>query len=144
MNKVVKLNLHIFSQNAQLGMDFIPIIGQHGINLKNFCDEFNNMTSVIHKGFLLRLTVIINKNKTFIIKMKGIHLPFLIKYIIGENQKKISKYQLYIIFSIIFEFNQLFDIDLPKDIIFINVLDKLEKLNIDIVDELSETEEFLE
>ena len=132
----INLKLIIPAQSAQLGMDFIPTIGQHGINLKNFCEDFNEITSNIYKGLPLRINIQIYTNKLYIINIKGIHLPYILNFYIKENlenrKKEINLMDLYKIYTIVLQTNKLFKIELQEIEILENLINKLFSYKINI------------
>jgi large subunit ribosomal protein L11 len=82
-----------------------PMLSQHGIDVKQFCNMFNNETKNYDKGFLLKVVLNVYKNNTFSYIIKTSPLFFLFELTseilkISNNYKKIkgiSLYNLYII-----------------------------------------------
>jgi len=131
---LITLSLNIPAQNAKMSSDFIPIIGQHGINLKQFCDEFNKMTNDIFEDVLLKVKVYINPNKTFIIKINGVNSPFLFKYYLNKNGKNISILDFYNIVMCNYKINKIFDNEVNLDKLIVDLYFKLKIYNIIIKD----------
>lgn len=84
-NILVSMSLVIPANEAKLGMDFGPVIGQYGLNIKVFCDNFNNITKKVYKGIPLRVYVNIFKDKNFEIIVKGFDLRFFIDFFTKDN-----------------------------------------------------------
>jgi hypothetical protein len=129
---LVTLSLNIPSQNAKMSSDFIPVIGQHGINLKQFCDEFNKMTIDIFEDVLLKVKVYIYPNKTFIIKINGVNSSFLFKYYLNNNYKNISILDFYNIVMCNYKINKIFENEIDINKLIIDLKFKLKIYNINI------------
>ena len=129
---LITLSLNIPAQNAKMSSDFIPVIGQHGINLKQFCDEFNKMTIDIFEDVLLKVKVYINPNKTFIIKINGVNSSFLFKYYLNKNSKNISILDFYNIVMCNYKINKIFENEIDINKIIIDLQFKLKIYNINI------------
>ena len=84
-NILVNMRLVIPAGEAKLGMDFGPIIGQYGVNIKNFCDNFNIISNKVYKGIPLRILVNILKDRNFEIIIKGFDLRFFIDFFLKEK-----------------------------------------------------------
>jgi large subunit ribosomal protein L11 len=54
-----------------------PMLTQHGIDVKSFCNMFNNQTKHYEKGFLLKVILNIYKNNSFTFIIKSSPLFFL-------------------------------------------------------------------
>ena len=54
-----------------------PMLSQHGIDVKSFCNMFNNETKNYDKGFLLKVILNVYKNNTFSYIIKNSPLFFL-------------------------------------------------------------------
>jgi len=82
-----------------------PMLSQHGIDVKSFCNMFNNETKNYDKGFLLKVILNVYKNNTFSYIIKSSPLFFLFELTsevlkIQNNYKKnkgISLYNIYLI-----------------------------------------------
>ena len=82
---LVKISLVIPAGEARLGMDFGPTVGQYGVNIKFFCDKFNEVSSGIYKGIPLRINVKIYKDKNFDIFLKGFYIRFFIDFYLKDK-----------------------------------------------------------
>lgn len=131
---LITLSLNIPAQNAKMSSDFIPIIGQHGINLKQFCDEFNKMTIDIFEDVLLKVKVYINPNKTFIIKINGVNSSFILKYYINKNSKSISILDFYNIIMCNYNINKIFGNEIDLNTLIMDLNYKLKIYNLIIKD----------
>ena len=131
---LITLSLNIPAQNAKMSSDFIPIIGQHGINLKQFCDEFNKMTNDIFEDVLLKVKVYINPNKTFIIKINGVNSSFLFKYYLNKNGKSINILDFYNLVMCNYKINKIFNNEIEINNLIIDFYYKLKIYNLNIED----------
>lgn len=82
-----------------------PMLSQHGIDVKSFCNMFNNETKNYDKGFLLKVILNIYKNNTFSYIIKSSPLFFLFEltaeiFKIQNNYRKHKGILLYNIYLI--------------------------------------------
>ena len=131
MNNFVTLSLNIPAQGAKMSSEFIPIIGQHGINLKQFCDEFNKMTLEIYEEVLLKVKVVIYPNKTFVIKINGVNSSFLLKYYLS-NGSNITLLDFFNIVYCNYSINKLYNNEINLNDLIVNLYCKLKIYNISI------------
>ncbi|WP_425483315.1 50S ribosomal protein L11 [Enterobacteriaceae endosymbiont of Donacia provostii] len=72
-----------------------PALGQHGINIMNFCKDFNLKTSNLEKGIPIPVVITIYVDKTFTFITKTPPVSALIKKILnikkGANKPKTDK-----------------------------------------------------
>jgi len=72
-----QVTLYIKAGEASTSPPIGPIITQFGIDVKQFCNNFNNDTKEFEKGILLKIIVSIYKNNTFTYVIKTSPLFFL-------------------------------------------------------------------
>jgi large subunit ribosomal protein L11 len=82
-----------------------PMLSQHGIDVKLFCNMFNTETKNYDKGFLLKVVLNIYKNNTFSYIIKSSPLFFLFEltaeiFEIQYNYRKLKGISLYNIYLI--------------------------------------------
>ena len=94
-NNNVYIELVIGANDAKMGQKFGPIIGQHGINIKLFCDTFNNLTKFLYKGLPVRIKILLKPNKDFEIIILGFLRKFFIDFFYKKNVNKISVKDVY-------------------------------------------------
>ncbi len=70
------------------------ILGQFGVKIKQFCDEFNSKTKYLPKGVLINTLVYIKKDKTFVIELINIPFNFLLQLSL-KNENKINLLDLF-------------------------------------------------
>ena len=99
MNNKITVSLIINSREAKMGMPFGSIIGQYGINIKEFCDKFNKISEKVLEGIPLRINVLIYKNRDFDIIIKGFDINFFIEFYLIKKDYLISKevYSIYLL-----------------------------------------------
>ncbi|QJC37015.1 50S ribosomal protein L11 [Enterobacteriaceae endosymbiont of Donacia vulgaris] len=72
-----------------------PALGQHGVNIMNFCKIFNSKTSNLEKGMPIPVVITIYIDKTFTFITKTPPVSAIIKKILGikkgSNKPKIEK-----------------------------------------------------
>lgn len=82
-----------------------PMLTQHGIDVRSFCNMFNNETKNFDKGFLVKVILNVYTNNTFTYIIKSSPLFFLFE-LASEvfdiernylNYRGISLYDLYLI-----------------------------------------------
>ena len=78
MKIIAQLKLKIVGAQATPKPPISPILGQYKVNIKNFCNVYNNKTLHL-KGILISTKILIFSDKTFKIILKGIPTVSLIK-----------------------------------------------------------------
>ncbi|QJC37422.1 50S ribosomal protein L11 [Enterobacteriaceae endosymbiont of Donacia thalassina] len=72
-----------------------PALGQHGVNIMNFCKIFNSKTSTLEKGTPIPVIITIYVDKTFTFITKTPPVSAMIKKILGikkgSSKPKIDK-----------------------------------------------------
>lgn len=107
INAFVKLKLQIGAGSATASPPLGPALGQRGVNIMEFCKQFNEKTQSlpgIEKGTPISVEIFIYSNKSFKFIIKGPPATILIKKFLGitkgssnpnkEKIGKISKQQL--------------------------------------------------
>ncbi|BBA85275.1 50S ribosomal protein L11 [endosymbiont of Sipalinus gigas] len=77
------IKLQIPSQEANPGPPIGPILGQKGINILKFCNEFNNKSINIEKGLIVSVLINVFSDKTFNFIIKNSPTSILIKKILN-------------------------------------------------------------
>ncbi len=99
MAKPIKANvrLHIKAGKATPAPPIGPVLAQHGINIGDFCQRFNE-ASRDQEGFTLPVEIIIFEDRSFDFKLKTPLASQLIKKAVGiekgsgePNRKKVAK-----------------------------------------------------
>lgn len=65
-----------------------PLLSQHGIDVRQFCNMFNNETKDFEKGFLVKVILNVYKNNTFTYIIKSSPLFFLLELASEELELK--------------------------------------------------------
>lgn len=75
-----------------------PALGQHGINIMDFCKEFNNKTSAFEKGLITPVVITIYSDRSFTFLIKTTPASVLLKKLAGikkgsgtPNKNKVGK-----------------------------------------------------
>lgn len=107
MNKKIKayVKLQLEAGKANPSPPVGPSLGQHGINIMDFCKEFNKKTNKIEKGLLTPVIITIYSDRTFSFIIKTTPASVLLKKVSGikvgsshvskKKVGKISKEQIY-------------------------------------------------
>jgi large subunit ribosomal protein L11 len=66
------------AQNATISPPIGPILGQFGINIMDFCKQFNDRSRYIEQDVLVFVDLILFKNKSFTFAIRTPPLSFLI------------------------------------------------------------------
>ena len=93
-----EVKLQVKAGEAVAGPPVGPALGQHGINIKQFCDEFNSKTSSLKKGLKVPVIISVYKDRTFSFIVKTPPASVLIKEALGlasgssvPNKDKVGK-----------------------------------------------------
>lgn len=107
-NKFIHLLLRIVSGQARSGPPITTTLAQHGINLPEFCKDFNEKSLEItaEEVELDTLVVVNTKTKKYKIKIKGLSVSYLID-IIYEKKSYLSFLDKYKIFLLQCFFNNI-------------------------------------
>ncbi|QJC35794.1 50S ribosomal protein L11 [Enterobacteriaceae endosymbiont of Donacia sparganii] len=97
MAKKIKtyVKLQVPAGNANPSPPIGPALGQHGVNIMNFCKDFNLKTNSLEKGTPIPVIITIYVDKTFTFITKTPPVSAIIKKILGikkgSNKPKIDK-----------------------------------------------------
>jgi len=80
--------INIPSQNAVMGSTFTPILGQYGVNIREFCNQFNLKSKNIIDGFPLNVILLTKSKDSFNFIYIGINLNYLIHFYFLLNNSK--------------------------------------------------------
>jgi len=62
-----KIKIHIPAGEAKPSPPVGPALGQHGVNIMEFCKAFNSQTEK-QKGFLIPVVITVYQDRTFTVK----------------------------------------------------------------------------
>ncbi|BBA84823.1 50S ribosomal protein L11 [endosymbiont of Pachyrhynchus infernalis] len=79
------IKFQIPSQEASPNPSIGSVLGQRGINIIEFCKDFNDKTKNIEKGLLISVIVNIYSDKTFLLSIKSPVTSFLLKKELNIN-----------------------------------------------------------
>lgn len=100
-NKFIRIPIRIIAGQARSGPPISTSLAQHGINLPEFCKEFNARSlEITNEEVEFDVIVFINtKTKKFTFKIKGLSISYLLD-IIYEHKKTLKFLDVYKIFLI--------------------------------------------
>jgi large subunit ribosomal protein L11 len=99
MAKKIKsyIKLQVKAQMANPAPPIGPALGQHGVNIMDFCKEFNNRTTKMEKGLVLPVVITVYADRSFSFIIKTPPTAVLIKKALGietasgePNKKKVG------------------------------------------------------
>lgn len=81
MSKEIKsyVKLQIKAGQANPSPPIGPALGQHGLNIMEFCKDFNHRTKIIDIGTPVPVIITVYTDKTFTFKVKTVPVSFLLK-----------------------------------------------------------------
>ena len=94
------LSLRLPAGQVKMGPPVGTILGQFGVKIKQFCDEFNKKTEKLPKGTLINAEIYIKKDKSFEVKIKNVPTNFLIQVASLKRDDIITFLDLYKIYLI--------------------------------------------
>jgi large subunit ribosomal protein L11 len=98
MKKIkAKIKIQIPAGQATPAPPVGPALAQHGLNIKEFCDKFNEMTKS-QQGFTIPVEITVFEDRTYTLKLKQPPVAELLKKAAGiekgsgePNKKKVGK-----------------------------------------------------
>lgn len=94
-----KIRLFVPAQEAKMGPPLAPILGQHQINLMEFCKEFNKQSTEYASGVLLPVRVRKLEGNKFVLYIRPPTIHFVLQQINGSDS--ISVLQIYDVFRFV-------------------------------------------
>jgi large subunit ribosomal protein L11 len=88
-----KIKIVLNTQSARPGPPIGPILGQYGVDINSFCNEFNKKTLFFKKNIPVLVFLYINKNRKYTLKIKMTPVSDLLKNI--SKYGTISLKQIY-------------------------------------------------
>lgn len=92
------IKLQIMPGKANPSPPVGPALGQHGVNIKGFCDEFNAKTKDMDPSLLCPVVITVKKDRSFSFEIKCPPMSALIKKKLGlpkgssvPNKDKVGK-----------------------------------------------------
>jgi large subunit ribosomal protein L11 len=88
------IRLVVPAKGATMSPPIGPVLGQYGINIMEFCKQFNEKTKDFHDGVLLTVLIYQFADKTFNFVIKNFVNSFLIKELLpltAETDTRLNK-----------------------------------------------------
>lgn len=131
------IKILVVSQSATISPPLGPTLGQFGINIKEFCDKFNEQSKIYDVDIVLNVTITLLKTKSFNFKIGLPSTSFLINEeeveIENENMNRyLSLISLYKIVNLkkTFEFY-------PETSIASSILGTIKSMNVFLINNLN-------
>ena len=105
LTKQLCIRLVLPAQEAVAGQTISVALGQHGVKTNEFIKQFNELSKKFIKGLFISILVFVFFDGSFIIEIKGINIPLLLKQFINEETQSIFFKDL-ILLSIILKNNR--------------------------------------
>lgn len=93
-----QIKLQIPAGDAKPSPPVGPALGQHGVNIMEFCKQFNAQTQSVEKGLILPVVISVFADRSFTFIMKSPPASVLLKKILGlpkgsarPNTDKVAK-----------------------------------------------------
>jgi len=84
-----KIRLSIPAQCASITPPLGPALGQFGINVMDFCKQFNNFTKIFESEVMLNVLITLFRNKKFTFVIQRPSISFLVyESVLGNHYKK--------------------------------------------------------
>jgi large subunit ribosomal protein L11 len=87
-NIIIKLVIYIKANGAESGPPLGTTLGNIGVNTVKFCKEFNEFTKDLPNYFMLRVSIVIIENKSFVFTVSLPSIGFLIYLLKKEETLK--------------------------------------------------------
>jgi large subunit ribosomal protein L11 len=92
-----QIKLQIPAQDAKPSPPVGPALGQHGVNIMDFCKQFNAQTQNVEKGLILPVVISVFADRSFTFITKSPPASVLLKKVLGidkgsatPNTKKVA------------------------------------------------------
>lgn len=82
------LKVEIPANSASITPPLGPLLGQYGININEFCKEFNDETLIFEKDTIIPVIIYLSYNKSYYFVFKTLTIAYLIKKIIDSEEKE--------------------------------------------------------
>ena len=80
---VIQIKLQVPAGSANPAPPVGPALGQHGLNIQDFCKKFNDRTKEIEKGLALPVVINVYKDRSFDFIIKSTPAAILLKKAAG-------------------------------------------------------------
>lgn len=96
-----KIRLFVPAQEAKMGPPLAPILGQHQINLMEFCKEFNKQSTEYASGVLLPVRVRKLEGNKFVLYIRPPTIHFVLQQVQVNDGESFSALQVYDVFRFV-------------------------------------------
>jgi large subunit ribosomal protein L11 len=130
------IRLLVPSQAATIAPPLGPTLGQFGINIKDFCDKFNEKSKVFESDIILNVLVNLLKNKNFDFDVKLPGIAFMInEEEVDVENEYVNKYLTLTSAYKIIEIKEK-DVSISKSSMFNCILGTARSMDVKLVNDL--------
>jgi large subunit ribosomal protein L11 len=130
-----QVRILIPTQSATVSPPLGPTLGQFGLNIKDFCDKFNERTKKYDPDFIVTTWLTLYNNKTLIFRIKTPSISFLINE--DDLDTESDNYSFFVTFSTIYKIVKIKNRDLSLDELSVlkSLIGTLKGLNIILIND---------
>ncbi len=130
-----QVRILIPTQSATVSPPLGPTLGQFGLNIKDFCDKFNERTKNYDPDFVVTTWLTLYNNKTLTFKIKTPSISFLINE--DDLNTESDNYSFFVTFSTIYKIVKIKNKDLNLDELSVlkSLVGTLKGLNIILIND---------
>ncbi len=131
-----QVRILIPTQSATVSPPLGPTLGQFGLNIKDFCDKFNERTKNYDSDFIVTTWLTLYNNKTLSFTIKTPSISFLINE--DDLNTESDNYSFFVTFSTIYKVVKIKNKDLNLDDLSLlkSIIGTLRGLNIILVNDI--------
>lgn len=85
------VDLFIYAHSADSSSILGIVLGNFGLNMNNFCTEFNNYTKDLPTYFLLKVRIVVFENRTFAFSISLANVGYYLKLLSFERDLQVSQ-----------------------------------------------------
>ncbi len=131
-----QVRILIPTQSATVSPPLGPTLGQFGLNIKDFCDKFNERTKNYDSDFIVTTWLTLYNNKTLNFTIKTPSISFLLNE--DDFNTESDNYSFFVTFSTIYKVVKIKNKDLNLDDLSLlkSIIGTLKGLNIILVNDI--------
>lgn len=87
----VKVSMTIFAQQAKVGSELSLVLGQYGVSVSKFCNDFNERSAFLSSEVPLVVDIFLFDNREFKFIIRGVNLVKLLRRFVAGRAKILRK-----------------------------------------------------